>query len=83
MADEGLDVPAITERPTLIGHEWLWEAYLSLNSCRSYGLSVGPIPWSAIEMYAASESLTQSERFLLHTVIRKMDTVFLDANRQK
>jgi len=83
MADSGLSVPAIEQRPSLYGLDWLWEAWGALTTCRAIGMGVGPIPWIYINDYANAEQLSNDERYLLHVVIRKMDTVYLDFINEK
>ncbi|MFN2199972.1 MAG: hypothetical protein ACK2UO_02140 [Caldilineaceae bacterium] len=78
MAAAGMIVPAIESRPSLVGFGWLWEAYQALSTCRAIGMSVGPIPWSAVQLYADAHRLSEEEAWLLHRVVRHMDEVYLD-----
>lgn len=78
MADSGLQVPAIEQRPSYATYEWLWEAFLELTTDRQITMGgVGPIPWSAVNRYATALGLNEDERYLLHYVIRDMDTKYL------
>lgn len=83
MADEGLDVPAINQRPSLTGYEWLWQAFVNLSSCRQIGMAYGPIPWHLIQLYGVAHQLSQDELWELHVVIRKMDDIFLAHTHDK
>jgi hypothetical protein len=83
MADAGMHVPAIEQRPTTLGLEWIWEAYINLNTCRQIGMSVGPIPWSAVEQYVVSHRLSDDEAYVLHMSIREMDSVYLEHMNRK
>lgn len=86
MADEGLDVPALESRPSIFGLEWLWEAFIDLNSCRASGFGPGRVPWTAVEMYANSARMSETERFILHRCIRTMDDIMIehsDTERKK
>jgi hypothetical protein len=76
MQDAGMEVPALERRQSITGYEWLWDAYWELDTCRQTGMSVGPIPWTAIQQYAEAEMLNADETYMLHTVIRSMDKKF-------
>jgi hypothetical protein len=78
MHDAGKVVPAIRDRPNPVGYEWLWRAFQDLNTCRSYGMGPGPIPWTAIEQYARADRLNADDSWVLHNVIRQLDNVWLD-----
>ena len=83
MVDSGLDVPAISQRPSLTGLEWLWLAFIDLSTCRSIGMSVGPIPWIAVDQYSTANQLSQSDRWMLHRVISRMDGVYMSHQQEK
>jgi hypothetical protein len=83
MADEGMEVPAISERPKLEGYEWLWMSFLELTTCRQFGMGIGPIPWTATQKYAEANRLNQDEAWLLHKTIHRMDEVFIEHQRSK
>ena len=83
MADSGLEVPAIEQRPSLLGLEWFWEAWGALTTCRSLGMGVGPIPWTDVEAYIRAEGFSQEERYYMHIVIRNMDTVYMNYVNEK
>ena len=77
MHDAGKVVPAIRDRPSVTGFEWLWQAFIDLGTCRHYGMSPGPIPWTAIEEYARVNELGVDDTWMLHRVIRRADDVWL------
>lgn len=79
----GKQVPAIERRPTLTGWGWLWEAFWTLNTCRPIGMTVGPIPWTAVQRYAEVEGLGLEETDMLHQTIRHMDEALLAHHREK
>jgi len=83
MAAAGMDVPALDKRPVMIGLSWLWEAFMDLTTCRAIGMSIGPIPWTAIQTYAESERLTPEETWTLHQVTRHLDHVYLEHMHRK
>ncbi len=78
MHDAGKEVPAIRDKPSLVGYEWLWRAYNDLATCRQYGMGPGPIPWYAIQAYAESLGLDTDETYILHRAVRIADTVWLE-----
>lgn len=80
MHDAGKDVPAIRDRPNPVGYEWLWQAFNDLNTCRTYGMGPGPIPWTAIEQYAQSHRMDVEDTWMLHRVIRHLDSVWLECH---
>lgn len=71
--------PVFHNAPELLpGLDFYFIAFQALNSCRSIGMSLGPIPWTAIvkygEMHCDSEQGIQD---LVHH-IRAMDSKFLE-----
>lgn len=70
-------------RPSLLGYEWLWAAFVALGSCRQIGMGLGPIPWTATQRYAEVMRLSTDEAFLLHWVIPVVDAVLLEHQHQK
>lgn len=76
MKRAGKDVPALDRRPVIIGYEWLWEGFHDLSTCRAGGMGLMPIPWLATQRYAEVMGLDADETFLLHTVVRAMDSKY-------
>lgn len=77
----------ILNKPTLDpGLELFWFAFNELNTCRNYGMSQGPIPWTAIRQFAEAYGWTEPgffTRFLMY--IRAMDNAmakFYDEKRK-
>jgi hypothetical protein len=67
-------------RPTDVQPEigpfvFYWDSFIELGSCRSLGMSVGPIPFSVIREYATIYDVEDFEEFLW--IIRKMDSTYL------
>ena len=83
MFDAGQHVPAIEQRPTITGYAWLWEAFIELNTCRQNGMSVGTIPWTAVQHYAEVLKFNEEETWMLHDVIRYLDDLFIKHHTQK
>lgn len=59
------------------GSEWIWEGFIELGSCRNIGMALGPIPWTAIQMYMDVNSYDIDDREMFFYCIRCMDNVFL------
>lgn len=78
---------SIQNAPELeIGLHLYFTAWVALSTCRSYGMSAGPIPWLAIHEYANQLDLSDDQREALHYHIPIMDTVyhdFLESRRPK
>ena len=78
---------AILDAPTLpLGLELYLTAWLELNSCRPIGMTAGPIPWTAVHMYANFLDLDDDQREDLHDHISSMDNVYfkyLDSKKKK
>lgn len=58
-------------------------AFYDLDTCRSVGFDVGPIPWTAINAWAAEHGLAGELRRVFVTVIRRMDAAWLQAERER
>ena len=69
--------------PDTTGLEWLWSAWNDLNSCRSIGMGVGPIPWSAADRYAQAAGLDGDEFILLWRCIGKLETIYQDHLKER
>ena len=48
-------------------------AWQDLETCRSVGMAVGPIPWTAVQEWALASGLDRDSTRLLHDVIRYVD----------
>lgn len=59
---------------------WVWQAFNELQTCRPIGMSVGPIPWVAIDAYARAKDIAETERF--ERLIRALDSEFLKHRRE-
>ena len=83
MVDQGMDVPAIRNKPTVTGFGWLWEAFLELSTCRAVGMTAGPIPWTAVREYGIDQGLTVDETYAMNCVVRHLDRMWLDKVKEK
>ena len=74
MVDEGMKVPAIDAKPSIVGFAWLWEAYINLTTCRSGGgMGPGTISWLAVNEYATINEFNNHERYVLHHVVQHLE----------
>jgi hypothetical protein len=76
---KGRPLPAwYLDRPELFAVEAFYiAAFFDLSTCRSIGMSLGPIPWTAIVEYADIVGLEPSNRELFVFVIRELDAAYL------
>jgi hypothetical protein len=74
----------IANAPRLqIGLELYYEAFWELGSCRAFGMSLGPIPWTAIQDYARAFDLDEKQREDLVYYVRVMDLEYLKFHAPK
>lgn len=73
-----MDPPALKRKPVIFGLEWIWEAFWRLSTCRSFGMDLGPIPWSDIYQYASHMGLDRDMKEYFGFCIMSMDKDFLD-----
>ena len=75
---------AIENAPELWpGLELYLKAWYDLDTTRSIGFGVGPIPWHAVEAYCSAHNMDEMQRARMHYMIREMDKVYLDhANKR-
>jgi len=68
----GVPIPDELVAPALRDIEWdLWEAYHHLATCRHIGMDYGPIPWTAIQVYA--DRCVGMDRLLFTEIIRRVN----------
>ena len=61
--------------------EFFLRAFWDLSTCRSVGMSVGPIPWRDMSEYARVEGLDPDVRAAFIQVLRQLDVKYLDWHR--
>lgn len=61
----GQPIPeTVSDRPEIRPDlEIYWEAYMDLNGTRASGFGLGPIPWTALDRFAARHGLDDPEEF--------------------
>ncbi len=76
----GMPLPEkIKNAPSLLpGLELYLVAFNRLSTCRSIGMSLGPIPYTAIGVYADQEELDEHHRNELYFHIERLDAAFLN-----
>lgn len=68
---------ALRDQPTIFpGNEWLFDAFMALDTCRDIGMQAGPIPWTACDAYARRHRFGDHGMGLLWAVIHRADTAF-------
>ena len=78
-----MHVPALENRPSIVGFEWLWEAFIELSTCRQIGMALGKIPWTAMREYVEAHGYCGEEAYVLRAVVRHLDELFLKSQEEK
>lgn len=73
-----LDEPAIDEAERIY-----IDGFLELQTCRSIGMDLGPIPWRDVVAYADRLGLDSDMVRVFCKVIRALDAAFLEWNASK
>lgn len=55
----------------------VYDAFWKLSTCRSYGMTEGPIPWTAIHQYGESREMGEDEFYEFEELILAMDRAYL------
>lgn len=84
-AQQGFPLPdKIANAPELLpGLEMYLTAFNRLSTCRQIGMSIGPIPWTAIGVYADQMEFDEEHRDLLYFFIESLDIAFLNWSAKK
>ena len=68
----------IQNAPVLeLGLELYYEAFCNLNSCRIGGMSIGEVPWTAIQQYCEAYNLDSEQTSDMHIYIKLMDSKYI------
>lgn len=66
------------DEPSLYpGDDFYIRGFHNLNTCRTIGMAMGPIPWTAIYTYAISSILNEDLIDPFIQIIREMDSGYL------
>jgi len=72
------------DKPRLrAGLQLYYRAFFELATCRSYGMSEGPIPWTSILSWANEHDLIGPTRTGLFFLISRMDHAYLKHQSKK
>ncbi len=85
-AQWGTPVPEVyANAPVLAaGLELYFEGFWQLHSCRSFGMAMGPIPWTSVVQWGNMQELSHDQMDDLECHISEMDGAFLKwASEQK
>ena len=78
-----MPVPQLDNKPSILGYEWFYEAFVLLNTCRQIGMTFGPIPWTSVEHYAIATNLNADDKYFLHQIVSHLDEVYLKHMQEK
>lgn len=84
-AEFGETFQALDDEPELPEHLSLyWQAFWDVHTDRPVGMGEGPIPFAAIDRYAARFGIDDPDHFdRFAALIRRMDNAFLRARAEK
>lgn len=82
---EGRPLPErIQNAPQLhLGLQLYYDAFFELNTCRTVGMGLGPIPWTAVIDYARAFEFDDEQTDSLIYFVREMDAAFLAQKNKK
>ena len=60
-----------------------YSAFVELSPDRAIGFGLGPIPWTARQLYAEKNGFSEEQTEDLHFFIVEMDKVYLDYMEKK
>lgn len=83
--ERGQPVPEwLLNEPLLLpGDRFYISAFYELSTCRSFGMTVGPIPWRDIIYYAQFAQLDDDLLSVFVRALRAMDAVYLEYVKKK
>jgi hypothetical protein len=68
----------LDKRPRLTeGEAWFMRPFFDLSTCRAIGMSIGQIPWTAIDAYGRGRRMEPDVLDTFTFVIREMDAEYL------
>jgi hypothetical protein len=60
-----------------------WSAFWDLNSCRSAGMALGPIPWTAMQQWCTLYGVSGEQQADLEFLVGQLDAAFLKWSNRK
>ena len=76
--DSILNAPELT-----IGLELYLEAFFDLNHDRQIGMTLSPIPWSAMQRYAKHYDFTAEQTEVLFFLLPRLDAAYIEQENKK
>lgn len=78
MVRDGVPLPdKIANAPELArGLELYFMAFQELTTCRSLGMSVGPIPWTAIKLFCDEHEIEGEQRDDAFYLVKALDDAY-------
>lgn len=77
MLEDGVDPADIKVAPELnLGLDLYYEAFWCLTTCRSLGMGIGPIPWTAVMEYCDRYQIEDDQRDDMVYHINQMDDAY-------
>lgn len=69
---------ALAKQPTVHkGNEWLFDAFMALDTCRSSGMgTLGPLPWDKAMQYCDRMEYDDETTAILWAVLHRADKTF-------
>lgn len=85
MLADGIELPEhLANAPTLsIGLGLYYNAFQDLSTCRSIGMSLGPIPWTAMNDYCHTYEIGGIQREQLFMYVESMDNTYREFVEKK
>ena len=77
IASTGQESKALDSKPDIRGSEFYWVAFYELGTCRSFGMGVGPIPYTAKLEYVRNYGLDDDEELEFMYIMNYLDNVFV------
>lgn len=78
LPDHIQNAPELTQ-----GLELFYNAFQDLSSCRTAGMSLGPIPWTAMDQYCVRYGINGEQRDDLFHHVEKLDEAYREYVEKK
>lgn len=85
MERDGIDLPDhIKNAPDLlVGLELFYNGFQELTTCRQLGMSLGPIPWTAIDQYCVRYDIDGMQREDMFFHVEALDDTYRNEVEKK
>lgn len=78
MEKEGTVVKALLLKPSIVGEEWIWDAWGEMAGDRQTGMGPAPTPWSVVSSYSQRYGIIGDQFELFVHGIRALDHALID-----